>query len=145
MQTLLPAIRTALQALSQLPRASDCYITPHVNFMPTGTRQPCLGIKDGGMQREELAGEMLQLTARVELAGFVKMSGDGGEAICTSSGVYELLDDASDILTNNYLGLSDIIRVQIGPDRPSELFQTDNKQWIVKLVRTMIYTLERSA
>ena len=140
MQTLLPAIKTALQGLQQLPRKSDCYITPHVNWMPTGTRQPCIGIKDGGIAREELAGEEMELTARVDLAGFVRMTAEGNEAV---SGVYQLLDDATAILINNSLNLSDVIRVQIGQDRPTELFQAENNQWIVKLVRTLIYTLER--
>ena len=140
MQTLLPAIRSVLQTLPQLPRRSDCYITPHVNYMPTGTSQPCIGIKDAGVARSEEAGEMLELTMKVELAGFVKMTADGGKAV---SEVYKLLDAASALLMNNHLGLTDIDRVQLGPDRPTELFRADNNQWIVKLVRTIVYTVER--
>jgi hypothetical protein len=143
MQTLLPAIQAVLQGLLQLPRRGDCYITPHLNYMPTGTRQPCIGIKDGGISRVELAGEEMELTARVDLAGFVRMTGDGFEAVCGPSGVYQLLDDATAELINNRLGLADVLRVQIGTDKPTELFQADNKQWIVKLVRTLVYTLER--
>ncbi|KJR98788.1 MAG: hypothetical protein VR65_20010 [Desulfobulbaceae bacterium BRH_c16a] len=141
MQILLPAIKNVLQTLPQLPRRSDCYITPHVNYMPTGTRQPCLGIKDGGVTREEQPGEMVELTMRIELAAFVRMTTDGGEAVV---GLYRFMDDASDLLMHNHLGLTDIDQVQIGPDRPTEMFQAENKQWIVKLVRTMSYTLERS-
>jgi len=140
MQTLLPAIKNVLQTLPQLPRRSDCYITPHVNYMPTGTRQSCLGIKDGGVIREEQASGVLELTMRVELAAFVRMTADGGEAV---TGLYQFMDDASDLLMHNDLGLADIDKVEIGPDRPTEMFQAENKQWIVKLVRTMIYTLER--
>lgn len=142
MQTLLTAIRNVLQTLPQLPRRSDCYITPHVNFMPTGTRQPCLGIKDGGVIRDEQPGEMVELTMKVDLVAFVRMTADGGEAVV---GLYQFMDDASDLLMHNYLGLADINQVQIGPDRQTEMFQAENNQWIVKLVRTVIYTLERSS
>lgn len=144
MQTLLPAIKTALHVMPQLNRRSDCYITPEVNWMPTGTRQPCIGIKDGGIEREELAGEMAELTAKVLIVGFVKLPvSDGFVAICDTKGVYPLLDAATTILRNNYLGLTDVMRIQIGPDRPTEAFMAENKQWLVKLVRTLIYTLER--
>lgn len=82
----------------------------------------------------------MELTARVDLAGFVRMSADGAEAMRS---VYQLLDDAVEILKNNYLSTVDVMRIQIGPDRPTELYQAENNQWIVKLVRTIIYTLER--
>lgn len=143
MQTLLPAIKTALQGMSQLHRKGDCYITPNHNFMPTGTRQPCIGIKDAGVVREELVGEGMTLTMRVDLVGFVRMTADGSDAVCGENGVYVLLDAATALLVGNRLGLSDVLWVQIGPDRPTELFQAENNQWIVKLVRTLIYTLER--
>jgi len=145
MKTLLPAIQTTLQTMSQLERRSDCYLTPHANYMPTGTRQPCIGIKDAGTIRQELAGEVLELKARVELVGFVKMTGDGSACLCGTDGVFQLLDDAAGLLRNNHLSLTDVQRVEIGPDRPSELFRAENNQWIVKLSRTMIYTLERSS
>ena len=144
MQTLLPAIKAALQGLPQLPRKSDCYITPDVNMMPTGTRQPCIGIKDGGIDRVDLMGEMMELTARVTLVGFVKLPiSDGYEAICSDKGVYPLLDAATALLINNLLGLSGVQRVQVGSDRPTEAFVAENKQWLIKLVRTLVYTLER--
>jgi hypothetical protein len=145
MITLLPAIKAVLEDLTQLPRKSDCYITPHANFMPTGTRQPCLGIKDAGMVPSELAGEMLDITARVDLIGFVKMTADGQAAICGDDGLYALLDAATDLLVKNRLGLADVQTVIIGPTRPSEMFSAENNQWLVKLTRTMIYTLERSS
>jgi hypothetical protein len=113
--------------------------------MPAGTRLPSLGVKDAGMIRQELAGEMLEITARVDLVGFVNMTADGAEAICGTTGVCQLLDAATVMLTNNRLGLADVQRVEIGPDTPTELFQADNNQWIVKLVRTLVYTLERAA
>jgi len=144
MQTLLPAIRDVLQNLTQLPRKGDCYITPHVGYMPTGTIQPCLGIKDAGVTREELAGGMVELTMKVDLAGFVKMAIDGGEVICGEKGLYQLLDAAIGLLGDGDLGLAGFQGMWIGPDRPSELFKTGNNQWLVRLVRTVIFTMERS-
>lgn len=149
MQTLLPAIQTVLQTgLTQLNRQSDCYVTPNVNIMPTGTRQPCIGITDGGVTRVELAGEMLELTMRVDLAGFVRLpNSDGYEAICGEGGVFQLLDDATALLIANPMtaisGMDP--KVLVGDDRASEAYQAENRQWLVKLVRTVFYTCERSS
>jgi len=142
MKTLLPAIRSVIQGV--MPRPSDCYITPNVNYMPTGTRQPCIGIKDAGISREELAGEMVEITATVELVGFVQMSEDGFTALCGNGGVFQLLDTATDALINNLLGLPDVQRVEIGQDSPSTLSTTDTNQFLVMMTRTLIYTLERN-
>lgn len=142
MHTLLTAIQDILQNLPQLPRKSDCYVTPHVNYMPTGTRLPCLGLKDGGINRAELAGEMAELSMKVLLVGFVNMKTDGGKVM---SEIYELLDDATAMLVGADLGIAGMAGPDVGPDSPSEMFLADNKQWIVKLVRTLTYTVDRAS
>lgn len=140
MDALLPVIREALSGLPQLNRRSDCYVTPHENYMPTGTRLPCLGIKDAGGVPEEIGGGMIELTAKVSLVGFVKLTVDGELAVVE---VFNLVRAAKDLLKDNALGMADFRRVQIGAFRPTELFQADNNQWMVKLVSSLIYTLER--
>lgn len=143
MRILLPSIKTVLKELPLLQRKSDCYITPHVNWMPTGTRFPCLGIKDGGMARQELAGDMLELTATINLVAFTPITADGGDAVCGQVGVLAILNAAVSLLIDNHLGMTEIQRMAIGADMPSELYQAENNQWIVKMVRTVVYTMER--
>lgn len=143
MQNLLPIIRQTLEVLPQLPRKSDCYITPHVNYMPTGTRQPCIGIKDGGTSRRELTCGGIEVEARVDLACMVLMSGDGETPMCGDAGVFALADDATALLLTGWLDLSGCQGVEMGPDKPTELYQAENGQFLIKLVRTMVYTMHR--
>lgn len=143
MQTLLPALCRSLELLPQLARKSDCYITPHPNYMPTGTRQPCIGIKDGGASRSELSCGGIELTARVELVCMVSMAGTGEAPMCADTGVFCLADAATTLLLNDWLDLPGCQGMEIGSDRPTELYQADNGQFLIKLVRTLIYTLHR--
>lgn len=144
MRVLLPAVQTALQTLSLLHRESDCYLTPHANWLPTGVRFPCLGIKDGGVIREELAGEMVGLTMTVELVTMTLLPADGSGFVDEKS-AFALLDAAEHVLVYNLLEVPGATGVSVGNDLPSELFRSDNNQWIVKLVRRMVYTIERAA
>lgn len=143
MNRLLPEIRTALQGMTRFSRASDCYITPHENWMPTGTRQPCIGIKDGGTVRRELTCGLVELTATVALVGFVRMTADGETAVCGDAGIFPLLDEAAALLLASWTAVEGCQGLEVGPDRPSELYQAENTQWIVKLVRSMVYTIQR--
>jgi len=141
---LLPEVQAVLRRMARFNRPSDCYITPHENWMPTGTRQPCIGIKDAGITRMELTCGIIELTATVDLVGFARMTVDGGTAIVGNEGVFPLLDEASALLSTFWdQGFTGIQGVKIGMDRPTELYQAENTQWIVKLVRTMIYTVQR--
>lgn len=146
MQTLLPKIRARLQGLPWLKRRQDVYVTPYENFMPTGTRPPCLGIVPGPVTRRELAGEMVERQLTVRLAAYVPLTGDGEGVLCDAgTGVYPLLDGACALLTGSGLDVPGLQLVRIGGDRGSELFQTDNKTWLVKVVRDVLCTVETPA
>lgn len=143
MQSLLPEIRDQLQALSGLHRKSDAYVTPHENWMPTGTRQPCVGIKDAGTSRRELGCGALELRMSVALACFVHMAGEGETPLCGDAGLFMLADAATDLLLAGWLDVAGCQALTVGNDRPSEMFQADNGQFLVKMVRTVVYTVER--
>lgn len=142
MQTLLPLVRQALEGMPALNRRSDCYITPHANWMPTGTRQPSIGIKDGGVLRREQSCGAVELTMTVDLVVMVHMAGEGETPICAESGVFALADQAMELLLTA-TALEGFQGLTIGPDRPTELYQAASGQFLIKLVRTMIYTIER--
>ena len=144
MRLLLPAIVTALAGLKLDGESVDSYITPDPRWRPYGTTHPCIGIHDAGLSREEEAGEMVEIIAAVELSGFVALTEDGAESITGDTGVYALLDEATELLNNNLLGTTDIQRVQIGEDSPSEIYQATEDTWLVRVSRTLIYTIERS-
>jgi hypothetical protein len=143
MQTLLPAIQARLERLDSLSKRQQAFVSPFENFMPTGSRPPCIGIVPGVVRRTELGGEAMEIELSVLLVGFVLLD-NSGQWLVAEDGVYGLLDQAveavgKDQLTTEVTGL---LWGRVGTDRRSELFVTENKLWIVKVVRELIYTKE---
>ena len=144
MQYLLPLIRDQLQTLPQLRRLSDVYITPSINWLPTGTRPPCVGIVPGPVARRELSCSAMELTLQVQLALFADMATDGEAPLLhEDNGLYLLADDASTRAAEGALDIDGCQGMTIGADARPELFQATTGQMLVRLVRTLIYTVER--
>ncbi len=139
----MPAIRESLQTIPLLKRKSDCYITPHENWMPTGTGQPCIGIKPAGGQRTDLTCGAAEFSASIMLAGFVRMAQEGESPVCGEAGVYALLDAASERLLAGWAAIDGCQGLEIGPDGPTDLYVSENALGLVKLVRTVVCTIQR--
>lgn len=139
---LLQDIRSMLESVSLLKRKSDCYITPHENWMPTGTNQPCIGIRFGGAQRAELACSVSELTVTIQLIGFVRMTADGETAVCGEAGAWALQEAATGVLQSRWGELDGCQGLVIGSDTPTDLYVSENALGLVKLVRTVVCTLE---
>lgn len=88
---------------------------------------------------------MIEQVSVVDVAGFVPLGADAADAISGASGVYALLDAATDILKRNRLSITEVQSVQIGKDSESELYQASESVWLVRVCRKFIYTLERSS
>lgn len=144
MKTLLPAIKTALQAHDIITVDNDIYITPDTKWRPEGTGTPCIGIHDGGMVREELGGNYWEITATVDIAAFAALTGNGADALCETEGIYSILDGATLILVDNLLSVAGVQAVQVGNDSPSSIYQGPDDTWLVTITRSYIYTIERS-
>lgn len=142
MMELLPDIRDMLGSVSLLKRKSDCYITPHENWMPTGTNQPCIGVRFGGSQRAEMACGVSELTVTIQLVGFARMTADGETAVCGEAGVYALMEAATGVLQSRWGELDGCQGLVIGSDTPTDLYVSENALGLVKLVRTVVCTLE---
>jgi len=142
MKLLLPAIKTALHSHSIVTTDSDIYITPDVRWRPEGTGDTCIGIKDGGLHREELAGEVWEITATVELAAFAPLTTNGSDSLCGNSGCYAILDAAVALLVNNLLSITGAQSVEIGDDTPSGIVQVQDETMLVTLTRKLTYTIE---
>lgn len=144
MNILLPEIRTILQTLPMLKRQGDCYITPHENWMPTGTGQPCIGIKAAGGKRAELICGLSEFDGIINLAGFVRMTADGEAAVCGDVGVYALINAATERLTGTWQEIVGCEGLEIGEDgNGTDLFVSENALGLVKLVRTVKYSIRR--
>ena len=146
MKDLLPAIKTALHA-SLLVADDDIYITPDVKWRPELTGVPCIGIHDSGLSRDELAGEVWEITATVDIAAFAALTADGYSGLTGTAGVYAILDEVTDILVDNLLSVSGVQRVQVGNDSASSLYQAPDADntWLITITRSFVYTIERSS
>jgi hypothetical protein len=140
---LLPELREILQTIPIMKRKSDCYITPHENWMPTGTGQPCIGIKFDGGTRAGLTCGVEEFTASILLVGFARMTQDGETAVCGEAGVGVLLDAANERLSAAWMQLTGCQGLEIGEDGPTDLYVSENSLGLVKLVRTVVCTLQR--
>ena len=66
MKTLLLAIQTRLREIEGL-RDADVFLSPDKDLVPAGQKFPCIGIKDGDVKVDHLAGEVNELTLPVEI------------------------------------------------------------------------------
>ena len=110
----------------------------------TGTRPPCVGIVPGPVARRELSCSALELTLQVQLALFADMATDGEAPLLhEDNGIYLLADDASTRAMEGALDIDGCQALTIGSDARPELFQATTGQMLVRLVRTLVYTVER--
>lgn len=145
MRTLLPAIKTAIQGIALLASTADAFVTPDPAWRPVDAGATCIGIFGTGVEREELAGEMVDITISVDLVGFVPMLASGSDAVCGAAGVVALLDAATTILKKNSLSQAGFTGVMVGGDSKTALYQASESQWLVMMSRTFEYYFERSS
>ncbi len=72
MKGLLLAIQTKLREISG-PRRSDVFLSPDKDIIPDTALFPCIGIKDGQVDRSELMGDVTELTLPVEIYVYEKL------------------------------------------------------------------------
>lgn len=141
--TVLRAVKSALQT-GNIVKARSVFFTPHGTFMPSGTSCPAIGIKDGRVVEKEAAGGMVDMTFQVELIAWVDMTMDGEEALVGDPGILPLIKEIKKILASNRLGISKVHHARVLSGTPSQLFRTDNRQWLVKKSVVIQYDLEFS-
>lgn len=143
MKLLLPAIQTALRAglTGYLAATTDCYTSPTTSWQPDGVGLTAIGISSAGIDRSEMFAEMTEVEASVELTGYVPMTTDGATAV---TAVYTLLDAATALLVDNLLGVSGLQSVEVLTDSETTLEQAPSTDELVKMIRTLKFTIERS-
>jgi len=134
--SLLNAIKTAVQGISPLAATSDCYLAPESGYRPSCVGVPSLGIRPDGRERTESGCCTLEVSARVELIAHVAMTG--------SVSVASVLDAAEAALEGNLLGLAKVRAATVGDDTPPSMVRDEHGQWLIRQGRTMEYTLEES-
>ncbi len=127
MKKLLAKAQAVIREKLSYMRGVDVFITPHENFIPRGTKFPAMGIKDGDIKSDTLAGgEQSDKMLAVKYIPYVKMysgeksiMGDG-----SSKGILDVTQDLHDALDDNFLDIPGMQDVSSGDEKPSESFGT---------------------
>jgi hypothetical protein len=141
MDTILGTIQPVLQALPGIKSKRDVYITPDEKLIPSGLRQPSIGLKDGTVRRVELGGGMVEETLQVTCIAMVKLDGD--DSLVGEAGVIALVKSIESALDENLLGLPGMESAWSPSETASQLFSTDNRQFLVKKNITFEYERTR--
>ncbi len=145
MKSLLSAIKTQLQTSLTYIRDSDIFITPHENYIPHAVRPPCVGIKDGNIQRTPSMGGCVESALTVFIIVFVQMQKDEasimGDVSTTKKGVLDVCSDIETALNNNLLSLSGVTHAWCASSAQSELFG-DERESLQRKILTVIYEKE---
>lgn len=147
MKELLIAIKSELQtSLATDVRSGDIFITPDLSFIPSKAMKPCVGIKDGKIGREELAGNMLELTLYVSLAVYVQLfkeeAGIVGDTSTNQKGVLELTGVAVAALDANLLSITGMQSAFAESESGSGLFSPDGQVMLSRKIINLKYVKE---
>lgn len=131
--SLLNAIRTAVQGIDPLAATSDCYLCPEAGYRPACVGVPSLGIRPAGVTREEISGCSYDVRYQVELIAHVEADG--------STSAASVLDAASAVLINNLLGLPGVGACRPMDDGAPGLVRDEYGRWLVRASRMLEYTI----
>jgi len=131
MRELLAAVKTQLQTGLDYVRDRDVNVVPSEGFIPAGVRFPCVGLKDGGLTRTELAGGMWEVVLTVKLVVYVQLLKEEasimGDSAAGRKGVLEIAEDIHAALDENLLGINGMIEAFSPNEGESELFGDDSE------------------
>ena len=130
MKNLLTAIKTQLQTKLTYVRNGDIFVTPAENYLPAHVKFPCVGIKDGAIEREivEFSG-VTEERLRVLLAVFVRVLKEEDSIIGSAAdkGILDMTDDIRTALDDNLLAQANMISNFCAEERASEMFSDDKE------------------
>ena len=118
-------------------------IVPHEKWLPSGSSLPFLGIRHAGSVRSDLTCAVVETAATINLVANIRMDSDAETAICGDVGALAIVDAATSILLASWETLTGCQAVEVLKDHPSDVFQTENNQIIVQIVRSLLVTVQR--
>ena len=131
--SLLNAIKTAVQSIAPLAATSDCYLCPEAGYRPACVGVPSLGIRPAGVTREEISGCSYDVRYQVELIAHVEAEG--------STSAASVLNAASSVLINNLLGIAGVGACRPMDDGAPGLVRDEYGRWLVRASRMLEYTI----
>lgn len=144
---IILAAKAELQtALAAYVRPGDIFVTPHVAFVPSSVRPPCVGIKDGKIKREELAGGCVDHEIEVLFCLFVAIRKEEasivGDPSTGAKGLLQLRDDLHAVLHQNTLDVPGVQSAFAAKETGSDLFESGAGMAQRKIV-TYTYEVQR--
>jgi len=146
MQALLTAIQEELQTeMADDVRPLDIFIAPHINYIPASVRLPCIGIKDGPIQRIELIGGQIGYSAQVKIVIYVSLKKDSasimGDESTEQKGVLGLAADIHTALHQNTLAITGLHSAFCRAETEAEIV-SDETNSVVRKILTYTYEQE---
>lgn len=142
MKELLTAIQTQLRTSLTYVRDSDVFITPHENYIPSGVKFPCVGIKDGDVDGTDLMGGCEENKLSVTIIPYVQLAKSEaavmGDAATGKNGIIEISDDIKTALDGNFLGIAGMQDASCKKSKASEMFG-DERDTLQRKIITATY------
>ncbi len=146
MKELLSAIKTKLQTDIDYVRSKDFYITESEELIPSSVKFPAIGIKDGPIDRKELAGGMIEIKLQVRIIVLVQLQKHEaaimGDASTGKKGVLEMAQDIHDSLDEDLLNIAGMIEAFSPAETESET-TGDEELVLQRKIITYEYTKEK--
>lgn len=134
MKDLLLAIQTSLREIEG-PRDGDVFLSPDKDLIPETAKFPCIGIKDGRVDRSDLMGDVTELGLPVEIIVYEKLI-KNDQAILS---VFDLTAEIHRKLKENHLG--DYIK-SVSPGKETSIQLMYKKKGLI-LRKIISYDYER--
>jgi len=138
MKNLLLKIQTELRTIDGI-RDRDVFLSVDAGIVPEYVKFPCIGIKDGPVERMEVMGEEVELNLRVEIAIYEKLINGDKEVVS----IMETAEKVHTALTENYLD-GYIKSVSSQQESPIQVLYKGGMDALM-LRKTISYEYEREA
>ena len=95
MEGLITAIQTTLKEIDGI-REPDVFLSLDPDVIPKSAGFPCIGLKDGKVQRSELPGGVTELTMNVDVIVYEKVAREEAsirKVLSLAGQVHDVLDD----------------------------------------------------
>jgi hypothetical protein len=142
---LLLALQAALADDVDGVRSADVFIAEADNIVPAAVRMPAIGIKDGPIRREELAGGWMRYSLTTKVIVWSQVLQDGkGIALGTSTNpsIITLARRAVEILDENLLDIDGMISAWSPSETEAQSFATSTGSVYLRKIITMEYIKE---
>ncbi len=142
MKELLTDIRDLLQSEISYMRDGDIFISIATEFFPAHIRFPCIGVKDGNIERETAPGGMINKIFNVDISLFVNLPKKVAGALIGDSGnkgILDIEDDVHSILDDQGFDRFDLVFCR-DSQRSKVLFVSESD---IKLQKTLTYRYDK--